>query len=328
MKDGSTLPAGNACEACYITYSRAFGLMTWEGCAEKAAGDAAFAEEFQNAKLVLGGKPKDFNDAEVRSTTRMGCRVERSYIMLDEKTFHSQFGLTPKEVALPIDTLIDPDGNECKGVLLQDSNGPVVRVTTYSETYQDKQEAYMPQRHQLRKAQAGEVHAWLVDRVVASRPKALRKHAVAPRVAEVRDKVEAWKKANDVNYFAKQPKVRALTPLSIKPEPAGTEGDDAESDDSNDDVEELWAEETVALGAAPKLEYSRWVRETRQDGQRKGEGAEWPRGGHHSLGRCTRARACFPATVGARGHRRRAQLPHLSPRAAGRAMRRTPMLQP
>eukprot|EP00974_Lingulodinium_polyedra_P048805 4689043-Lingulodinium_polyedra.AAC.1 len=60
----------------------------------------------------------DFRPQQVEFQHLSGYQVKRVYCFLTIDEFKARFGLTPKQVRLPVDTLLDEQGQHMVGVLM------------------------------------------------------------------------------------------------------------------------------------------------------------------------------------------------------------------
>lgn len=117
LRNGSSVPAGPACWACFEAYDKGGWVEdfpSWSDLCLELVGNDDLSNDFQKTvDLVTGAKKRDFNDQTVRLLTRTGTRITSKYVLLRGSALDAATGgLGPKPLKLTLQSIPSEDGGE------------------------------------------------------------------------------------------------------------------------------------------------------------------------------------------------------------------------
>lgn len=197
-KKGSYVAVESACEECGLAAQQGYPLLSWDEVVDSCSTSSTFKSTFMKCREVRAAREtKDFREQSVASETRVGYKVERTFLLLTVDEFQKKIGLAPKTIGVKVDDIYDEEGNKGKYIVLKDDGtlGNFYRKLTvfYSVDEAGLRESYQDFARQLRKDQGTDCMNWLQDEKVKRRVGRMRKTGATMTPTEVFESVKAQK---------------------------------------------------------------------------------------------------------------------------------------
>ena len=153
----------------------AYSHLGWPEVCLKAKVNGMFRKELMSCFKVLDGqKKRSFYNQPVETSTAQGYRVCRELLFLSTPEMMKMCGCTPGDIGLEEQQILDENNNLIKGVAIANNNFPLRRLQVYGTYSTNLTEEISKGDQMLRKDQNKEMHGYLVQEAIKSRPKALR----------------------------------------------------------------------------------------------------------------------------------------------------------
>ena len=195
---------GNQCGDCRVLKETAWPHLSWETMVIRVEAEAGFAKEVQNALSVLQGLcERRFRKQSFDTEQGLEVLLEKRLILMGEAAFEKEFKVKAKEVGADVVCLMSEEGEEIKGVLMQEDTAAHRHVIVRSRVSTCLRSHLMAPSEQLRAEQGKDLQKWYEQDLVRQRPRSM---STPQSFAEMKAKVAAYvqKKAEERAFREKE----------------------------------------------------------------------------------------------------------------------------